>query len=169
MASRVPASLTILLCGVVIALFSGCAQFALPSIATGTTASEVRARVGTPTDERSIAGRKAWDFVQGPQGFTTWRVSFDGADRVASVEQILTERRIQNIEAGTHSREDVANLLGRPAEITQFRMKGEDVWTYRFLDVQERKLGDVHFDSASGRTKFTITYPDPAYVNATDF
>ncbi len=169
MSGSVLFNITALLVGTVITALSGCAQFAIPSLATGTGAAEVRARLGAPSDERTVSGSKAWDYVQGPQGFTTWRLTFDAADRIAKVEQILTERRIGSIEAGKHSKEDVANLLGRPVEMTLFRAKGEEVWTYRFLDVQERKLGDVYFDASSGRAKMTITYPDPAYVNANDF
>jgi outer membrane protein assembly factor BamE (lipoprotein component of BamABCDE complex) len=155
--------------GAVIFLIAGCAHIAVQALTPGTSASDVRGRLGAPNDERTIDGRKAWDYVQGPQGFTTWRVNFDGSDRVASVEQILTERRIQSLERGKHGKEDILALLGRPAATIQFSAMGEEVWTYRFLDVQERKLGDVHMDGKSGRVKFISTYPDPAYVNAPDF
>lgn len=161
--------LSSLFCGPLIAVFAGCAQFAIPSLAAGTGVTEVRAHLGAASDERALGGSKARDYVQGPQGFTAWRVTFDVTDRVAKVEQILTEKRIGSIEAGGHSKKDVANLLGRPAAMMRFSGIGEEVWTYRFLDVQERKLGDVHFDGNTGRAKFTIIYPDPAYVNASDF
>lgn len=147
-------------------LVTGCAQFSVPTTAPGTSAADVKARLGTPSDERAIGGAKAWDYVQGPQGFTTWRVLFDGSDRVAKVEQILTEGRIMSVNTGKLTREDVSNLLGRPIEIGKFGGGASEVWTYRFMDVTDRKLGDVHFDAKSGVAKHAITYIDPAYSSA---
>ncbi len=146
-------------------LVTGCAQFSVPTTATGTSATDVKARLGTPSDERSIGGAKAWDYVQGPQGFTTWRVSFDGSDRVAKVEQILTEGRIASLGSGKLTRADVSNLVGRPAEVTKYSGGQTEIWTYRFMDVTERKLGDVYFDAKSGVGKQVTTYLDPAYTN----
>ena len=46
-------------------LVTGCAQFSVPTTAAGTSATDVKARLGTPSDERAIGGAKAWDYVQG--------------------------------------------------------------------------------------------------------
>ncbi len=151
---------------VLILLAAGCAQLSIPSTAPGTSATDLRARAGAPTDERSIGGSKAWDYVQGPQGFTTWRVSFDGSDRVAKVEQILTEARITSLNKGRATRDDVTNLLGRPIGVTKYAGGATEVWTYRFMDVLDRKLADVYFDTASGVAKQTTTYLDPAYTSS---
>jgi hypothetical protein len=148
-----------------IALATGCTQFSLPSTAPGTSASDVKARLGAPTEERTIGGAKAWDFVQGPQGFTTWRIQFDNADRVTKVEQILTEGRLMSLGSGKLTRADVSNLVGRPADVTTFAGGATEVWTYRFMNVTERKLGDVYFDKASGVAKQVTTYLDPAYTS----
>jgi len=148
------------------ALAAGCAQFSVPSTTPGTSAADVRARLGAPSDQRAIGGVKVWDYVQGPQGFTTWRVSFDGSDRVAKVEQILTESRIFSVNAGKHMREDVSGLLGRPLSVMKFGADASEVWTYRFMDVTDRKLGDIHFDATSGTVKRVTTYIDPAYSSA---
>ena len=156
-----------MLVGVVLmTLAAGCAQFSIPSTAPGTSANDVKARLGTPSDERTIAGTKAWDYAQGPQGFTTWRVSFDGSDRVTNVEQLLTERRITSVNAGKLTRADVSNLLGRPLGVWKFAGGASEVWSYRFMDVNDRKLGVVYFDGATGLAKHTTTYLDPAYHGA---
>ncbi|MFN0300611.1 MAG: hypothetical protein ACKVQU_09685 [Burkholderiales bacterium] len=156
-----------MLIGVVLITFAaGCAQFSIPSTAPGTSANDVKARLGTPSDERTIGGTKAWDYVQGPQGFTTWRVLFDGSDRVAKVEQLLTESRITSVNAGKLTRADVSNLLGRPLGVWKFAGGASEVWSYRFMDANDRKLGDVYFDGATGIAKHTTTYLDPAYHGA---
>jgi hypothetical protein len=148
-----------------IALAAGCTHLSLPSTAPGTSASDVKSRLGAPTDERTIGGAKTWDFVQGPQGFTTWRVQFDSAERVTKVEQILTEQRILSLGSGKLTRADVSNLVGPPAEVAKFAGGATEVWTYRFMNVTERKLGDVYFDAATGVTKHVTTYLDPAYAS----
>jgi len=159
-------SLKLLAAAAVFVVASGCAQFAVQSTATGASAADVRARAGAPSDERTVGGVKVWDYVQGPLGFTTWRVTFDRSDRVASVEQILTEKRIHSLKPDESTREDVANLLGRPIETTRYGRTGSEVWTYRFIDGQERRLGDVFIAAGTGKVRFTTTYPDPAHGSA---
>lgn len=141
---------------------AGCAQFNAPSTPSGMAANDVRSRLGVPTDMRTVGGVKVWDYVNGPQGFTTWRVTFDNADRVAKVDQILTAPRVHSLKPGQDSRDDVASLLGRPAEVTRYGA-GYEVWTYRFIDGQDRMLGDVFIDAGTGKVKSTAIYRDPAY------
>ncbi|MFN0305402.1 MAG: hypothetical protein ACKVQU_34200 [Burkholderiales bacterium] len=142
---------------------TGCAQFNAPSTPPGMAANDVRSRLGAPTDMRTVGGVKVWDYATGPQGFTTWRMTFDNADRVAKVEQILTAQRIHGLKPNQDSRDDVVNLLGRPAETSRFGGTGTEVLTYRFIDVQDRMLGDVFIDAGTGKVKATAIYRDPAY------
>ena len=159
-------SLNTLISLVVLLAVAGCAQFQAPTTTPGTSANDVRARLGAPTEMRTVGGAKVWDYANGPQGFTTWRLTFDNADRVAKVDQILTASRINSLKANQDSRDDVANLLGRPADMSKYGNAGYEVWTYRFIDVQDRMLGDVFIDSATGRVKATTIYRDPAYSSA---
>ena len=115
---------------------------------------------------RTVGGVKVWDYVNGPRGFTTCRMTFDNADRVAKVEQILTAQRIHSLNPNQDSRDDVSNLLGRPAETFRFAGTGIEVLTYRFIDVQDRTLGDVYIDAGTGKVKYTTIYRDPAYSSA---
>ncbi len=159
-------SLNTLISLVALIAVAGCAQFQAPTTTPGTSANDVRARLGAPTEMRTVGGAKVWDYANGPQGFTTWRLTFDNADRVAKVDQILTASRINSLKANQDSRDDVANLLGRPADMSKYGNAGYEVWTYRFIDVQDRMLGDVFIDSATGRVKATTIYRDPAYSSA---
>jgi hypothetical protein len=153
----------------ILAIFAGCAGFRAPSIAPGTPSAEVRSRLGTPSDERTLpGGTKAWDYVQGPKGFTTWRMAFDGSDRVSRVEQLLSVRAFNALPSGKANRADLMNAVGRPGQISQYPRLGEEVWTYRFMDVSVYMLSDVHFDAGSGVMKYVTSYPDPAYYSSID-
>ncbi len=145
---------------------AGCAQLNASSTPPGMAANDVRSRLGAPTDMRTVGAVKVWDYVNGPQGFTTWRMTFDNADRVAKVEQILSAQRIHSLKPDQDSRDDVSNLLGRPAETSRFAGTGIEVLTYRFIDVQDRMLGDVYIDAGTGKVKYTTIYLDPAYSTA---
>lgn len=148
---------------------SGCAVVFGPEAAVGTPATDVRAKYGAPTDERTLTGGvRAWDYVQGPQGFRTYRVTFDSGDRVQRVEQILTQQNFLNIKAGETSREDVARMFGRPGETTFYPLSDDEVWTYRYRDVTLEMLNDVHFSRSTGKVRYYALYRDPAYTNSFD-
>ncbi len=150
-------------------LLAGCSAFLAPSITTGTTSDAVRAKLGAPSDERTIAGgTRAWDYVNGPLGHTTWRISFDGGNRVSRVEQLLTETAFLGLRSGETDKNATLGRLGRPAQISNFPNLREEVWTYRFMDGSFYKLGDIAFDAQSGKLKYVSTYLDPAYYNSND-
>ncbi len=147
--------------------FTGCGLITIPGLATGTSQKDVQSRVGTPHDQRTLGdGSKAWDYVYGPVGFYTWRVSFDNTDRVSKVEQLLTHDRFMSVPSNKLSRQDVLNMFGRPGQISSFNNIGEEVWTYRYMYSQDYKLADLHFDAKAGVVKYAATYHDPAYYNA---
>lgn len=146
---------------------AGCGLITIPGLSAGTSLKDVQARVGTPHDQRTLSdGTKAWDYVYGPWGFYTWRVNFDGSDRVSRVEQLLTHDRFMSVPANKLSRQDVLNTFGRPGQVSNFSNLGEEVWTYRYMYIQDYKLADLHFDAKSGVVKYATTYHDPAYYNA---
>ena len=150
-----------------LALLGACAGFRAPSIATGTSSADVRARLGAPTDERTLTGGvRAWDYVQGPLGFTTWRMVFDSGDRVSKVEQLLSNRNFRSLQAGTSTKAEVMGALGRPGEVSSFPNLREEVWTYRFMDGSIYMLSEVHLDAGTGLVKYVTSYPDPAYYSS---
>ena len=151
---------------------TGCGTFAalsVPNVAVGSAAAAVRAQVGAPHDERTLAdGSRAWDYLQGPAGFRTYRVVFDASNRVRAVEQLLTEQRFLGIRAGASTREDVGAMLGRPGSVSRYALSSSEVWTYRYRDHTFEMLNDVHFSSTTGRVLYYALYRDPAYNSAMD-
>lgn len=51
-------------------------------------------------------------------------------------------------------------LLGLPAKTQRYELTQEEVWDWRFNDVEENKLFSVTFD-ADGRVTSTATTIDP--------
>lgn len=146
---------------------TGCATLRAPGIAPGTSQADVERSLGKPTDVRTVSGATVWDYAIGPFGFQTWRVSFDGANRVQRVDQILVPRAFASLESGT-SREEVAARLGRPTQINQFPRMDDEVWTYRYKDITLEMLAEVHLSMKTGRVQYVATYRDPAFVSTID-
>ena len=134
-------------------LAAGCANFS--AISPGESALTVEARVGPPgTVWKNADGSEAWEYPMGPTGVQTFMIDI-GPDRaVRAVRQVLTEEYFAKVVAGM-SREDVRRLLGRPKEVWYFPARDEEVWTWRYLEVNYRFF-NVLFDRASGTVRTTL-------------
>jgi len=124
---KLSAALIFLCC---IALLGGCAdpRFLVPG---QSTTSDVRARLGTPTDTYTDRnGDQLWQYASGPEGFTTYQVRLGTDGRVKEVTQLLTEEQLAKVSPGTMTKAEVKNLLGRPTDETIY---GAGLtWSWRF-------------------------------------
>jgi hypothetical protein len=134
-------------------LAAGCANFS--AISPGDSALTVEARVGAPgTVWKNADGSEVWEYPMGPSGVQTFMIDI-GPDRaVRAVRQALTEEYFAKVVAGM-SREDVRRLLGRPKEVWYFPARDEEVWTWRYLEVNYRFF-NVLFDRTSGTVRTTL-------------
>jgi hypothetical protein len=112
------------------ALLGGCAG-AGSLVAGQSTETDVRARMGAPTDTRAEGGDKLLEYATGPEGMTTHLVRIGADGRVKEVTQLLTEERFSTIVPGKTTRAEVRNLLGRPMDDTNYR--AGPAWSWRFL------------------------------------
>lgn len=95
-----------------------------------TTADELVKKLGGPRDKRTNPqGGEFWDYVYGPEGFTTWRFAVDKGGMVRGAEQLVTRERLYKVVPRETSEAEVLMLLGRPAMITRYRH--EVVWEWR--------------------------------------
>ena len=114
--------------GLMIAVLAGCAMPG--SIVPNTTTDELAKKLGGPSDKRANPqGGEFWDYVYGPEGFTTWRYAVDTGGMVRSAEQLLTLERLYKVAPGETTEAGVLELLGRPRMITRYRH--EVVWEWR--------------------------------------
>jgi hypothetical protein len=133
-------------------LASGCASF--NSLSPGMSAQRVEGAVGAPSNVwKSPDGSEVWEYPLGPLGVETYMVSF-GPDRsVRGVRQVLTDENINKLQPGM-SRDDVNRMLGRPAGKGFSDRTNEEIWYWRYMAWQVRKMElYVQFDRPTGTLK----------------
>lgn len=138
----------------------------LDKLARGiSTEGEVRIIMGQPEvvlEEES--GERLLQFPQGPEGARTWLFKIAPDGKLIDYKQLLTQENFAAIKQGM-SRDEVRWLLGKPRSVVQFPLKNEEVWDWRYLDINpEQRLFNVHFAIASGRVTAT-TSSDARTIN----
>ena len=141
-------------------LLAGCA--ANPSkLALGSSAESVRGTLGLPTGEYTLPeGGRRLEYARGPLGKQTWMLDFDARGGLVAVNQVLTERRFNQIRAGMTS-EELKRELGRPSAISMVGWHQKQiVWSYRYetLFCQWFQVG---IDPARGTVVDSAYLPDP--------
>lgn len=120
--------------------------------------ADVRMAMGQPdTIWEEDDGTRTLEYPKGPEGVRTWMFEIDRFGKLQDYRQVLTLENFGNIKPGM-SRDEVRRLLGKPRSVVQFKLKNEEVWDWRFLDVVDTKMFNVHFDIGSGKvTQTSIT------------
>jgi hypothetical protein len=144
-------------------LTAGCASFT--SITPGTPAEQVQARFGAPADVwKTPDGSEVWDYPRGPLGTETYMITFGPNREVRDVRQVLTDQNISTLKPGM-TRDEVRRLLGKPGSINVTESRNEEIWYWRYLEWQIRKMEVyVQFNLSSGEltkvTRFQIDTSD---------
>jgi len=117
--------------------------------------AQVQARLGKPdTVRKNSDGSQVWEYPTGPAGRQTYMVKV-GADRsVTEVRQVLSDPYFAQVKPGM-SREEVRQILGRPGEVSMFPARDEEVWTWRYQQVNPMFF-NVMFDHSSGTVRSTL-------------
>src|SRR5260221_3970 len=134
------------------ATLAACAD--LTAVTSGMPAQQVQAKLGAPETVRKNAdGSEVWEYPGGPLGRQTYMVTL-GSDRaVRETHQGLSEEYFSKVQTGM-SRDEVRRLLGRPGEITVFKGRDEEVWSWRYQQ-QNPMFFNVLFDRAAGTVRTT--------------
>lgn len=152
-------------------LLAGCAHLVNPtSLAPGTTAQEVEARLGQPT-ARYPAGDGAaerWQYSMQPAGQRVYNLDLDASGHLVRAEQALNEALFDTrIQPDAWTRAEVLREYGPPARTMRVHGSDSDIWVWRytngpfwrllFIDldpqgmVREYSLGDEHIDPPERR------------------
>lgn len=153
-----PRWLTALASAVLAAVLPACDAINLPEIKPGITKqAEVRQRMGEPGFVHwNDDGTATWEYTRQPNGMHCWMISFDHAETVSRLEQVLTPANFAKVRDGM-SKDDVRRLLGAPASKVTYRNLHEEVWEWRIegdVPIEETYFG-VHFDTDHGGVKKT--------------
>jgi hypothetical protein len=136
-----------------VVLPAACANFA--AVSTGDSTQDVEARVGAPgTVWKNADGSEVWEYPLGPSGVQTFMIDIGTDQAVLAVHQVLREEYFSKVVAGM-SRDEVRRLLGRPKEVWYFPARDEEVWVWRYLEVNYRFF-NVLFDRTSGTVRTTL-------------
>ena len=135
-------------CGaLVFALLAGCASYDGRGLVPGkSTGAEVEALMGAPALRVANAdGSNTWLFPRGPGGRHTYAVAV-GADGVMrGIEQRLTLENVKKLMPGQSTAKQVRELMGPPNLIARAAFKPLDVWEYRTMHYQEKRVLWVEF------------------------
>ena len=128
-------------------MLGGCASYDGRGLQPGvSTVAQVEALMGTPAERRATAdGGSVEVFARGPLGRHTYLVSF-GADGVMrNIDQVLTYANADKVIPGATTRAQVRELLGPPSDISRLPRQEREVWEYKWLHYQERRVLWVQF------------------------
>ena len=125
------------------------------------TEVQVRQQFGEPVTITTEAdGTRVFDYPRQPEGWTNFVIRIGPDGKMSSLRQLLTPDNFARVQPGL-TRQQVRDLLGRPARTQRFDLKAEEVWDWRFKEGgQESKMFSVSFD-AQGKVTRTGVGDDP--------
>lgn len=125
------------------------------------TEVEVRKQFGDPvTVTVGPDGTRTLDYPRQPEGWTNYVIQIGPDGKMSSLRQLLSPDNFARVKPGL-SREQVRQLLGRPAKTMRYDLKREEVWDWRFKEGgTTSKLFSVTFDD-SGKVLASAVADDP--------
>jgi outer membrane protein assembly factor BamE (lipoprotein component of BamABCDE complex) len=110
------------------------------------TEVEVRKQFGDPvTIETKPDGSRVFDYPRQPEGWTNYRIEIGPDGKMSSLRQLLNADNFARVQPGM-STQEVLRLLGRPAMMSSYELKKEELWSWRFKENnQDGKMFNVTF------------------------
>lgn len=144
------------------ALMTACAGYSPSGLVPGSsTAADATQSMGPPTGRYPLPnGGERLEFARGPMGRETYMLDFDAQGRLTGSEQVLTEKRFNQLLPGMRS-EALLPLIGRPSETGSIPRQHQTVWSYRYESPSLMcRWFQIGIDP-QGRVVDTGYYPDP--------
>lgn len=127
------------------------------------TEDYVRRQMGKPEIVwENDNGSKRLEYPRSPAGTKTYMADIGADGKLVSISQALTAENFARVHAGM-TQDDVRRLLGKPATVAAYRLKKEEVWSWRWLEdgVNQPGLFNVHF-GPDGIVTLTSRSNEPA-------
>lgn len=111
------------------------------------TEADVRQQFGEPTQVTERAdGSKVLAYPRQPEGSTNYEIIIGADGKMSSLRQLLAPHNFAKIQPGM-TQAQVSEMLGRHAKTHLYALKpDEEVWEWRYMDGQDRKIFSVMFD-----------------------
>ena len=127
----------------------GCASYDGRGLVPGaSTGSQVEALMGSPALRVTRPdGSTVLYFPRSPQGRHVYAATVGPDGVLRELDQRLTWANINRLMAGTTTAKDAREIFGPPYPYTISRMpfKPLEVWEYRWLDVDDKRVLWLHF------------------------
>ncbi|NML14010.1 outer membrane protein assembly factor BamE domain-containing protein [Azohydromonas caseinilytica] len=129
-------------------LLAGCDERHIAKLEEGlSTEADVRREFGEPERVREESdGSRTLEYTRQPAGRQNYLITIGPDGRMSALRQVLAPRYFAQVQPGM-TREQVRDLLGRPAKRTPYRLSQTEVWDWRYLDGQQEKIFSVTFDA----------------------
>jgi len=120
--------------------------------------------VGPPGNVwKNADGSEVWEYPQGPLGVQTFMIAIDTDHSVREMHQVLSEEYFSKVRSGM-TRDEVHRMLGRPREIWYFPPRDEEVWVWRYLEINYRFF-NVLFDRSAGTVRTTLRMEEILFMD----
>ncbi len=142
---------------------AGCDPARVAKLEEGvSTEAQVRQQFGEPETVTVLPdGDKVLDYPRQPQGWTNYRIRIGADGKMSALRQLLHADNFARVQPGQPEMQ-VRDLLGKPARLQPWPLKGETELSWRFRpDANRSQLFSVFFDS-TGRVLRSSVSDDPA-------
>ena len=129
-------------------VLAGCDQQAIKELEEGVaTEADVRARFGEPEKIWDAPdGGRTFEYNRQPAGHRNYMITIGTDGKMSALRQVLTPQNFAKVQPGMMM-EDVRKMLGKPARITPFELKGEVAYDWRYLEPPNTHMVfTVYFD-----------------------
>jgi hypothetical protein len=129
-----------------VAVLAACASDPT-NVDLGATRADTLARLGPPTAIYPWGTGERLQYSRTPMGYQVTNIDLDASGKVVSVGQELDEKYFgSTIQVDKWTRDDVVRTYGRPYEITKVTSFNGDVWTWRYLQMNNRRFLNIYVD-----------------------
>ena len=116
-------------------LLTACDQRAISELEEGvSTEADVREKFGPPEAVWDGSdGAQIYEYNRQPEGYQNYQITIGSDGKMAALRQVLNPRTFAEIKPGM-AMEDVRKLLGKPMKVTEYTLKKEVHYDWRWRD-----------------------------------
>ncbi|QBM27356.1 outer membrane protein assembly factor BamE domain-containing protein [Hydrogenophaga pseudoflava] len=116
-------------------LLTACDQRAISELEEGvSTEADVREKFGAPEAMwDGPDGAQIYEYNRQPEGYQNYQITIGPDGKMAALRQVLNPRTFAEIKPGM-AMEDVRKLLGKPMKVTEYALKKEVHYDWRWRD-----------------------------------
>lgn len=116
-------------------LLTACDQRAISELEEGvSTEADVREKFGPPEAVwDGPDGAQIYEYNRQPEGYQNYQITIGPDGKMAALRQVLNPRTFAEIKPGM-AMEDVRKLLGKPMKVTEYTLKKEVHYDWRWRD-----------------------------------